>query len=169
MGKLNNRIIRVEPYGLERPAFWALLASAVLCTAVFVTMLLFTEEFPQSPAEPINVYAGVSIFCAMMCVMLWPCFLYYGLYLPKLSITLNLASGEFTLVTPRKRVIAPITDFCYTVTSPFTARQSSLYIHIFHQGKRLIRINTDDWRNIRVLLDLPHKPDPKIDHLRRLH
>ena len=163
--KTNMQVIHVTPYGLTKLQLRALLTTALLCTAVFAVALAFAIP---SFGEPVSVPAGIALVALLGGVGLWTCFWYYGIHLPKFSIAMNITEKEITLVTPKQRVTAPFCEVSYTVTSTLQARSQTYYLHLFHKGNKLIRINTGDWKNIRFLLDLPHKPDPKINKLREL-
>jgi len=160
--KKDAHVIRVTPHRLSKFAYWALLIGAALCTVAFAVSVAVAIY-----ADAVGIPMGIAVFSLIVCVCLWPCFGYYGVYLPKFSIAINLTEKEITLVTPKQRVTAPFGEVSYTVTTSVQARPT-YYLHLFHQGKKLIRINTGDWNNIRFLLDLPHKPDPKINKLREL-
>ncbi len=162
--KKNIHMIHVTPCGLSKPAFGALLMGALLCTATFAVSLAFAV---RSSGDTVSIPAAVALIALFGCIGLWPCFWYYGLYLPKFLFSLNLTEKEITLVTPKQRVTVPFGEVSYTVTTSVSVRPT-YYLHLFHQGKKLIRINTGDWNNIRFLLDLPHKPNPKISKLKEL-
>ncbi len=162
--KKNIHMIHVTPCGLSKPAFGALLMGALLCTAAFAVSLAFAVRFS---GDTVSIPAAVALIALLGCVGLWPCFWYYGIYLPKFSIAINLTEKELTLVTPRKRKTVSFREVSYIVTTSVSVRPT-YYLHLFHQEKKLIRINTGDWNNIRFLLDLPHKPTPKISKLKEL-
>ena len=163
--KKNLHVIHITPMDLTKLKFRALLTAALLCTAIFVAALAFAIP---SFGESISIPAGIALVALPGCIGLWSCFWYYGIRLPKFSIVMNLTEKEITLVTPKQRVTAPFCEVSYTVTSTLQVRSQTYYLHLFHKGNKLIRINTGDWKNIRFLLDLPHKPDPKINKLREL-
>ena len=163
--KKNIHVIHVTPCGLTKPGFCVLLTGALLCTAAFAVALAFAIP---SIGEPVSIPVGIAIMALPGCIGLWLCFWYYGIHLPKFSIAMNMTEKEITLVTPKQCVTAPFCEVSYTVTSTLQARSQTYYLHLFHKGNKLIRINTGDWKNIRFLLDLPHKPDPKINKLREL-
>lgn len=162
--KKNLHVIHITPMDLAKLKFRALLTAALLCTAIFVAALAFAIP---SFGESISIPAGIALVALPGCIGLWSCFWYYGIRLPKFSIAMNLTEKEITLVTPKQRVTVPFGEVSYTVTASVQARPT-YYLHLFHRGKKLIRINTGDWNNIRFLLDLPHKTDPKINKLREL-
>ena len=162
--KKNIRTVHITPYGLSKPAFGALFTGALLCTVAFAVSLTFAI---RSSGDAVSIPAAVALISLLGSIGLWPCFWYYGLYLPKFSVSLNLTEKEIILVKPQERVAVPIHEVSYTVTTSISVRPT-YYLHIFHRGKKLIRINTGDWKNIRFLLDLPHKPNPKISKLKEL-
>ena len=160
--KKNIRMVHVTPCGLSKPAFGALLIGAALCTVAFAGSVAWAIC-----VDAVGIPIGIAVFFLIACACLWPCFGYYGIYLPKFSIAMNLTEKEMTLVTPKQRVTVPFGEVSYTVTASVQVRPT-YYLHLFHQGKKLIRINTGDWNNIPFLLDLPHKPSPKISRLKEL-
>ena len=163
--KKNIHVIHVTPCGLTKNGFRVLLTGALLCTAALAVALAFAIP---SFGEPVSIPAGIAVVALLGCIGLWTCFWYYGIHLPKFSIAMNMTEKEITLVTPKQCVTVPFCEVSYMVTSTLQARSQTYYLHLFHKGNKLIRINTGDWKNIRFLLDLPHKPDPKINKLREL-
>ncbi len=157
MRKNNFQIVHVAPIKLKKPVFWVLLIGAIFCTVAALLCLLGKAWW--------FVLGYISIMLWCICLALWPLFIYYGIYLPKFSISLNLTQKELTLVTPRKTVTVPINEASYTVTT-FGIREPVYFLHLFYQGKKIIRLRTDHWSNIKFLLDLPHKPDPKVRKLK---
>ncbi len=160
--KKNAHVIRVTPHRLSKSAYWALLIGAALCTVAFAVSVALAIC-----VDAVAIPIGIAVFSLIACACLWPCLWYYGHYLPKFAIILNMTEKEVAVVTSKHRVIVQFVEISYIVTTSFAVRPT-YYLHLFHQGKKLIRINTGDWKNIRFLLDLPHKPDPKISKLREL-
>ena len=164
--KKNAHIIRVTPHRLSKSAYRALLIGAALCTVAFVVSVALAIC-----VDAVGIPIGIAVFSLIACACLWSCLWYYGHYLPKFAIILNLTEKEVAVQTSKHglivRVIVPFVEVSYTVTASVQVRPT-YYLHLFYQEKKLIRINTGDWDNIRSLLDLPHKPDPKINKLREL-
>ena len=159
MKKNNFQLLHVTPVKLKKPVFVAVLIGAILCTLAVPLCLWGMNRWPA--------LGYVSILLGLVCLAIWLPFVYYGIYLPRGSICLDLTRKEFTLVTPRKTVKAALNEVSYTVTA-FGIRQPTYFLHLFYQGEKMIRLRTGDWNNIKFLLDLPHKPDPKIGKLKKI-